>query len=51
MKELNVRDTFAGCEGSKWVSVVTHGYKSGWALLENFEVPSPEAGRKALITE
>lgn len=46
-----VRDTFAGSEGSKWVSVVTHGYKSGWALLEKFEVPSPEAGRKAFITE
>jgi uncharacterized protein YgiM (DUF1202 family) len=46
-----VRDTFAGSDGRKWVSVVTHGYKSGWALLEQFEVPSPETGRKALITD
>ncbi len=46
-----VRDTFVGINGRKWVSVVTHGYKSGWALLEKFEVPSPEAGKKAFITD
>lgn len=46
-----VRDTFVGRDGRKWVSVVTHGYKSGWALLEKFEVPSPDAGRKAFITD
>ncbi|MDE3839201.1 hypothetical protein C0966_07500 [Bacillus methanolicus] len=46
-----VRDTFVGSDGRKWVSVVTHGYKSGWALLEKFKVPSPEAGRKAFITD
>ncbi|MEH7479517.1 hypothetical protein V7157_00085 [Neobacillus drentensis] len=46
-----VRDTFVGSDERKWVSVVTNGYKSGWALLEKFEVPSPEAGRKAFITD
>jgi N-acetylmuramoyl-L-alanine amidase len=46
-----VRDTFVGNDGRKWVSVVTHGYKSGWALLDQFKVPTPDAGRKALITD
>ncbi|MBH0169314.1 SH3 domain-containing protein [Fictibacillus sp. 18YEL24] len=45
-----VRDTFVGSDGQKWVSIVTHGYKSGWAKLDQFKVPAPEAGRKALIT-
>jgi uncharacterized protein YgiM (DUF1202 family) len=46
-----VRDTFVGSDGQKWISLVTHGYKSGWAKLDQFKVPAPEAGRKALITD
>jgi uncharacterized protein YgiM (DUF1202 family) len=46
-----VRDTFVGSDGRKWVSFVTHGYKSGWSLLDQFKVPAPDAGRKALITD
>jgi uncharacterized protein YgiM (DUF1202 family) len=46
-----VRGTFVGSDGRKWVSFVTHGYKSGWSLLDQFKVPSPDAGRKALITD
>ncbi|MBH0173787.1 hypothetical protein IHV09_09470 [Fictibacillus sp. 23RED33] len=47
---VHVRDTFVGTDGQKWISLATHRNKSGWAKVDQFKVPGPEAGRKALIT-
>ncbi|MBH0169317.1 hypothetical protein [Fictibacillus sp. 18YEL24] len=46
---VHVRDTFVGADGQKWISLATHRNKSGWAKVDQFKIPGPEAGRKALI--